>query len=129
MTDKKTILVVEDERSERFALRTKLSKEGYDVLEAKNGKDGLKIAAQKHPDLILLDIVMPIMDGMTMLKELRADSDWGKVVPVIIITNLASDDEQRMRDVTETEPSYYLVKTESKIEDIMAKINDALQIK
>lgn len=125
-TSKKTILIVEDETALRNALRDKLAREDFVVLEAKNGEEGLVIALREHPDLILLDIIMPVMDGMAMLKKLRIENEWGKTVPVIILTNLTSDNEQRMRDVTETEPTYYLVKTDWKIEDVVEKIKDRM---
>ena len=56
----------------------------------------------------------------------NGEEAWGKTVPVIILTNLTSENEQRMRDVTETEPSYYLLKTDWKIEDIVAKVKERL---
>lgn len=122
----KKILIVEDEVSLRNALKDKLTHEGFVTLEAKNGEEGLAVALREHPDLILLDIVMPKMDGMTMLKKLRAENEWGKSVPVIILTNLTSDNEQRNRDITETEPSYYFVKTDWTLEDILTKIRERL---
>lgn len=82
-----TILVVEDESAMRRALHDKLSREGYDIVEAVNGEEGLKLALAGHPDLILLDIVMPKLNGETMLQWLREDA-WGKNVPVIILSNL-----------------------------------------
>ena len=128
MKKNKTILVVEDEKPLRTALRDKFTREGFTVVEAKNGKDGLATALREQPDLILLDIVMPVMDGMTMLKKLKAENAWAKTVPVIILTNLTSANEQRLQDITATEPSYYLEKTSWKIEDIVEKVKDILQL-
>ncbi len=125
-TTKKTILIIEDELPELSALRDKLVRKGFAILEAKNGEEGLGIALRDQPDLILLDIVMPVMDGMTMLKKLRAENEWGKTVPVIILTNLMVDDEQRNREIKETEPAYYLVKSDWKIEDVVAKVYEKL---
>jgi DNA-binding response OmpR family regulator len=125
MENKKIILVTEDEKSIRSALNIKLINEGFEVLEAKNGEEGLEIALSEHPDLILLDLLMPQIDGMTMLKELRKDS-WGKTVPVIILTNLSSADEEINRNITELEPTYYFVKTEKKLEEIIEKIKERL---
>ena len=127
MENKKTILVVEDEISLLNALRDKLARENFAVLEAKNGEEGLEVALREHPDLILLDIVMPKMDGVTMLRKLRNENEWGKSVPVIILTNLTSADETRNRDITELEPSYYLVKTDWKIEDVVTKVRERLE--
>lgn len=123
----KKILVVEDEVSLRNALRDKLTHAGFTTLEAANGSEGLEIALREHPDLVLLDVIMPVMDGMTMLKKLRTENDWGKSVPVIILTNLSSDSDQIISDVTIFEPSYYLVKSDWKLEDLIIKINDLLK--
>ncbi len=120
------IEIVEDETPLLNALCDKLKREGFNVLRAKNGQEGLEAALSGHPNLILLDLLMPVMDGMTMLKKLRAADAWGKTVPVIILTNLTSDDEQRNRDLAETEPSYYLEKTAWKIEDVVGKIKERL---
>jgi two-component system alkaline phosphatase synthesis response regulator PhoP len=82
------ILVVEDEESLATALKEKVVKEGMEGDVARNGELGLELALRKHPDLILLDIIMPVMDGITMLKKLR-DDEWGRSVPVIILTSFA----------------------------------------
>lgn len=125
MENKKIILVTEDDKALRNALDDKLSKRGFTILDAENGEDGLKMSLSEHPDLILLDIAMPKMDGMAMLKKLRED-DWGKTVPVIILTNLSSADEARNKDITELEPTYYFVKTDIKIEQVVEKIKERL---
>ncbi len=123
----KKILVVEDEQSLMVALVDKFTHEKFSVLQAKNGEEGLAIALKERPDMILLDIVMPIMDGMTMLKQLRDANEWGKAVPVILLTNLTSDDEGRIKDVAELAPAYYLVKTDWKIKDVVAKVRERLE--
>lgn len=122
---KKRILIIEDEMPLRGALREFLIREGFAVLEAENGEKGLEIATREHPDLILLDIVMPHMDGMTMLSFLRKDA-WGKTVPVIILTNLSATDEKRNSDITELLPSFYLIKSDWKLEDLLEKIQECL---
>jgi DNA-binding response OmpR family regulator len=125
MENKKIILIIEDEIPLRDALGYKLKKEGFNVLEAKNGNDGLKLSVVEHPDLIILDLLMPRMDGMTMLRKLREDK-WGKTVPVIILTNLPSADEKRNKDITELEPTYYFMKVDKHIEEIVEKIKERL---
>lgn len=119
----KTILVVEDEKSLRTALHNKFTKEGYQVLLAADGSEGLQSAKADKPDLILLDIVMPLMDGITMLRELRDDS-WGKDVPVILLTNL--NDEQRLADAMTRGVHDYLVKSDWKIQDVVDVVNKRL---
>lgn len=87
---KKSILIVEDELRIRFLLRDYLMKEGFNVLEASNGEEGLFIFSTQKIDLILLDIMMPIMDGMTMLEKLREVS----TVPVILLTAKGEEEDK-----------------------------------
>lgn len=121
----KKILIVEDEEDLRQALTDELQREKYEVIIAHNGKEGLDLALKQHPDLILLDIVMPEMGGMTMLKQLRAD-EWGKKAQVIMLTNLNATDKI-LQQVTEDEPSYYLVKSDWKIADIVNKVKEGFR--
>lgn len=122
----KKILIVEDELPVRKALVEKFQSEGFETALAFDGEEGLEQADRLHPDLILLDLIMPKMDGMTMLKKLRASSEWGKQVPVIILTNLSSDDDGRISDVAELLPTYYLVKTDWKLSDVVEKVKGRL---
>ena len=123
MTKNKKILIVEDEPSLRKALMIKLVEEGFAVLEAVNGADGLAVALREHPDMILLDIVMPVMDGMTMLAKLRGDP-WGKDAKVIVLTNL-SDTEKVSAAMTKGTFDY-LVKADWKLEDVVRKVRERL---
>jgi len=122
---KKKILIVEDESSLLSALVEKLTKEGFETLEAKNGEEGLVMAKKEKPDLILLDIVMPVMDGITMLKQMR-NSDWGKEISVIMLTNLSEDD--KVDESLENGAFEYLVKSDWKLEDVVKKIRIRLSI-
>ena len=70
------ILIVEDEDSLLSALVDKFLKAGYRVVTARDGEEGLTVALREQPDLILLDIVMPKMDGISLLRQLR-DNSWG----------------------------------------------------
>jgi two-component system chemotaxis response regulator CheY len=83
-----TILIVEDELPLRKILKDELIAAGFNVLEAKDGVEGLDVALKNHPDLILVDILMPKMDGITMLKQLREDP-LGKKIQVMILSNLS----------------------------------------
>ncbi len=122
------ILVVEDEASLLRALSDKLTREGFAALEAKNGAEGLEVAWREHPDLILLDIIMPVMDGWTMFQKLR-QNDWGKTVPVIVLTNLSADNDDQKARVANLEPAYFLVKSDWKIDDLVLKIKEILGMK
>ncbi len=122
----KKILIVEDELAYVKLLRDKL-KDTYDVLDAPNGKLGLEMAKKHHPDLILLDNIMPEMDGMTMLNELRKD-EYGKSAKVIILTNLEVNSTIIMQTV-KTQPVYYFVKSDTNLSGLLEKINELLSEK
>ena len=128
MEIKKTVLIVEDEASYQQLMKDRLTKEGFNVLQAKNGEEGLALALDRQPDLILLDVVMPKMGGMEVLRKLREENKWGQSVPVFILTNLSSDDEERINDVTELLPTYYLEKTKATLAEVVLKIKDKLEI-
>ena len=86
------LLIVEDEKILSDTLEEKLVSEGFEVLKAIDGEEGLKLALDSHPNLILLDLLMPKVDGITMLKKLRKDT-WGERANVIILTNVESSDK------------------------------------
>jgi len=126
--DKKRILIVEvieDDKPLLLVLSERFTGEGYHVISATTGDEGLALALKNKPDLILLDIVMPKMDGLSMLKELRKDP-WGKKAKVILLTNLSAD-ENIIRAVTELEPAYYLIKTDWKMDDIVERVKKSLE--
>lgn len=124
MNNKKTILVVDDEDFIRDTLGEKLSKSGFDVLKASDGEEALKIATESHPDLILLDIVMAKMDGMTCMKKIREDA-WGSTVPIIMLTQMEPDD-QMLQEIVESKPTYYLVKNKFSLDEVVEKVKSRL---
>ncbi len=125
----KKILIVEDEAILLRALSDRCREEGFDVLEAKDGEDGLSLALEEHPDLILLDILMPKMDGIAMLQNMRQD-EWGKHVPVIILTNVTdSATVAKGMDAGIAGTYDYLVKTDWSLADVMKKIRAKLGMK
>lgn len=128
MTSKlnKKILIVEDEAPLRNAVTDILTFEGFEVFQAKNGQEGLDIALKEHPDLILLDLMMPIMDGLTMLEKLRQDAEFGKSAAVILLTNINDPDKVAM--ATEAGSYDFLVKSDWNIEDVVKKIKGRLGI-
>lgn len=119
----KKILVVEDDGSVLSILTNALGKQGYVMLGAKNGEEGLEVAFKEHPDLILLDIIMPKMDGRAVLQRLRQDP-WGQNVPVIILTNLNQADQVSM--ALENEVFDYFVKANTGLDDIVEKVREKL---
>lgn len=128
MTSKlnKKILIVEDEAPLRNAVSDILTFEGFEVFQAKNGQEGLDTALKEHPDLILLDLMMPIMDGLTMLEKLRQDAEFGKSAAVILLTNINDPDKVAM--ATEAGSYDFLVKSDWNIEDVVKKIKGRLGI-
>lgn len=118
----KTILVVEDEKSLREAILDILNLKNFLPIGARNGREGVEIAFSKHPDLILLDLIMPEMDGTVSLKKIRADA-WGKNIPIIILTNLSETNEQIANDKI----THYLIKSDWKIHDVVKKIEEILE--
>ncbi len=84
-TDKVKILVIDDEPNIVQTLQDRLEMNDYEVVTAGNGKEGLKKALQEKPDVILLDVIMPIMDGHEMLELLRKQAD-GNYSSVIMLT-------------------------------------------
>lgn len=122
----KTILLVEDEPVMLKLLADGFVGEEFNVIQAKDGEEGVQIATDKHPDLIILDLAMPKMDGMTAMRKIR-EGVWGKKVPIIILTNLTANDEI-MTGVIHDEPSYYFMKTEWQIDKLVEKVKQELQI-
>ncbi len=91
---KKTILVIDDEADIREIVRLYLSEEGYDILEASNGQEGILKAQQENPDLIVLDIMLPGINGFEVAKHLKDDPNT-QDIPIIILSVLAQDSQYR----------------------------------
>lgn len=121
----KKILIIEDEPSMLNILNDKLLETGWETLQARNGEEGLTIALEKHPDLILLDLLMPKMDGSTTIHKLRED-DWGKTVPVIMLTNVSPDTDTALKDILKTQPAFYFVKSDIDLATLVEKIKEVL---
>ncbi len=124
MTNKK-ILVVEDEVVLNKALQDFLGSEGFEVLVAFDGEDGVKKASKENPDLILLDIILPKKDGYQVIKEIKS-KEKTKDIPIVLLTNLGSiDDVQKALELGATT---YLVKADYKMEEVTVKIKEILGI-
>lgn len=120
MNNSATIIVIEDEVQIRRFLRTTLTAEGYQVVEAETGKQGLTEAAMRKPDLIILDLGLPDMDGVEVIKGIRA---WSSV-PVIILS--ARSQESDKISALDEGADDYLVKPFS-VGELMARIRVALR--
>jgi len=124
MASKKTILIVEDDTMISAMYQTKLSAEGLEVLVADNGVDGLRLADDKKPDLILLDVIMPQMDGFAVLAELQKNIKTKKI-PVILLTNLGTEeDQQKGKELGATD---YIVKSSLTPEQVSDKVKKMIK--
>lgn len=108
-------MIVDDEIFLARALSDRLVSEGYSVAVAKDGEEGLKKIFAESPDLVLLDLVMPKMDGITMLKTLRGDPR-GQMVPVIVLSNL--NNAQSMDASLASGAQDFLVKVNNTLDDV-----------
>jgi DNA-binding response OmpR family regulator len=124
---KNKILVIDDDEAIRGSLKDALLVAGFEVITANDGTQGLTIALNERPDLIVTDIKMPGLDGMDLLKELRKSGDWGKEVPVILLTNFDTD-EKVMKGIVEDEPSFYFMKSKTDLSVIIDKIKEKLKV-
>lgn len=120
---KKKILLVEDEKVLRTILSKALENRGFEVSEAVDGKEALEKAREIRPDVILLDIILPSMYGLDVLREFKRDEELFSI-PVIIISNLGDDEEinKAMRLGAED----YLIKAHFTINQIVEKIQQVL---
>lgn len=124
-TNTKKVLVVEDETSLCNAIVAVLQKAGYETFSASDGEEGLQSALKNHPDVILLDHLMPSKSGLSMLEELRNDT-WGATVNVIMTTNVSETENVNralMKNVRQ-----YLVKSDIKLEDLVGYVDETLGI-
>ena len=118
----RTVLIIEDDQIILEMYRDKFQVSRWGVITALNGEDGLNAAIRHHPDLILLDLAMPKMDGMTVMKHLRSDL-WGESVPVIILTNL-NIDGKLLEEIIKNKPTYSLMKANTTPDDVFAKAKE-----
>lgn len=122
---KKKILVVEDEAVLQKTMVEFLIEDGFVALGASDGEEGIKMAKKENPDLILLDIILPLKDGFEVLAEIRAEEGL-KNTPVILLTNL--DNPENIQKAFEYGVSTYLVKSNYTLEDIARKVRGTLNI-
>jgi two-component system, OmpR family, response regulator VicR len=118
---KKKILIIEDEAVLLGLFADKFTKEGFETLQAETAEKGIKLALKNKPDLILLDILLPKMDGLTMLKMLRKNS-WGKNVPVIISSN--ATDQQKVSEAMKLNVYDYIIKTDLVLNDLVKQVKE-----
>lgn len=121
--DKKTILIIEDDDVARWTLAKSFKNQNFDVLEVNNGEDGLAIALDKHPDMIVLDLILPKEYGMKVLKTLRED-EWGRTASVVILTSLS--DPSIISEAAGLGVDDFWVKKDWKPEDVVDKVKQKI---
>lgn len=119
----KKILVVEDSKSYLFILTEALRDAGFTVVTAGDGEEGLETITSEKPDLILLDITMPKMDGITMSQRAK---EAGVTVPIIFLTNLSDLKNINNAMATSTD---YIVKADTSVDDIVIRVKTKLGLK
>jgi CheY-like chemotaxis protein len=118
------ILVAEDDKFLSKVYLKKLDKEGYEVVHATNGEEAVKLAREKNPDLVLMDLIMPIKDGFEALTELKADEKT-KNIKVVVLSNLSQDeDRKRVMDLGAVE---YAVKANINFSEVLEIIKKHLK--
>jgi adenylate cyclase len=120
---RKDILLIEDNEPTRRLLASRLSAEGWRIVEAKNGREGLKQLAQRTPSLILLDLMMPEMDGFEFIEKLRGEAAF-EDIPVVVITttDLSEADRQKLNSgITE-----FVSKAGCTRDELLTRVRDLL---
>ncbi len=120
----KTILIAEDEEAMLDALSSKLEKRGFNVIKAHDGEEGYKLAMKEKPDLMILDIIMPKMNGMDMMEKIREDSGWGGDVPIVMLTNVS--DPENVSRAAILRVYDFLVKTDWRLDDVVKLVEDKI---
>lgn len=123
--ESKKVLIVEDDNSLRDVLAEFLEADGFSVVVAADGEEGINLIRETKPDIILLDVVLPKKDGYQVIKEIKSDDDV-KNIPIILLTNLGSLSD--IEKALELGVTNYLVKGDYQIKEIVAKIKEILSV-
>ncbi len=119
------VCIIDDDANIRDIYQRKFLQSGYDVISGANGEEGLKAIRERKPDIILLDIQMPIKDGIEVIKELQADVDLRRI-PVIILSNV--DDEVMYKKIGNLDATkFYLVKSLVTPQKVVNTVEEVLQ--
>jgi DNA-binding response OmpR family regulator len=121
----KKILIIEDELMLQKTMAEYLGSENFEIMTASDGEEGLKAVRTFSPDLIILDIILPKMDGFQVMEKLNNDPELKKI-PVIALTNLESTED--IQRAFERGAKNYLVKADYKLEDVVKKIKEILKM-
>jgi len=121
--DKKKVLVVDDDADLAKMLKVRIEAEGYEFMGAMEGKEMLEVLKTKKPDVILLDIMLPNMDGYSILREMRKHEEYTDI-PVII---LSAKEKKKMGDLFALEKVAFFVEKPFDTKELMEKIKESLE--
>ena len=121
---KTRILIIEDDTFIMDMYRTKFEMAGYKVLMAEDGNKGIKMIKENKPDIVILDVVMPQMDGFEVLKTIKKDSNL-KDIPVILLTNLGQ--KENIEDGLKLGADDYVIKAHFTPEEVVGKVEKVLR--
>ena len=122
MSDKKSILIIDDETPLREALSEEFKENGYTVFTAANGQDGVAAAIKNKPDIILVDLIMPVMDGFQTLEAMNKE---GIKTPVMVVSNLGESEETKR--AKKMGAVGYIIKSNTTLSQIVEKVDKQLQ--
>ena len=126
MTDEKIkVMLVEDDPFIRDIYQVKFSQEGFEVIVVDNGIKALKKLEQIIPNIILLDIIMPYMDGLETLKNIKSNEDWKKI-PIIMLTNIS--EKEKISESEKYGVSNYLIKSHFTPSEVVDKVKNLLKL-
>lgn len=120
---KKKIAIVEDDLAISQMYRLKFEAEGYEVAVAENGQVGLEVIEGFQPDVVLLDMMMPLMNGDEVLRNIR-QQEWGKEMPVLILTNMGKEEASKSLDGLGVHS--YIVKAEMTPKQVAERVQEVL---
>ena len=127
MTDdiqkKKKVCIVEDDDNIREIYSTALSANGFEIVEALNGEDGILAITENNPDIILLDLQMPVKNGFEVMEFLQKDEKLSKI-PIVVLTN--ADDQESIGKAGQFETRFYIVKSLTTPQKIVGIVREIL---
>lgn len=118
------VLIIEDDKFLSKIYATKLKKEGIEAEFALNGEEGMKMMKENKPELILLDLIMPKMDGFAVLEEVKKDAKLKKI-PILVLSNLGQEED--IQKAKKLGVKDFIVKSDASIQEVVAKIKSHLK--
>lgn len=125
MSETKKILLIEDDTLILRMLSTRLREENLEVFVAEDGEEGLELVKSVKPDLILLDLILPKLDGLSLLRKIKEDENVSKI-PVLILTNLKND--ETVEESIKLGVSDYMVKVNYTPDELVEKVKGTLGV-